>query len=216
MVALFLFGSVCLAIILCVADAQTCLDLSAKFKALAITELFTDEIKGPINSISNYWTDNHSHKDFLVAEGDLQLLTTEWVPVNVTLSEDALQLKYTFMRNFSYEHPRTTMLFIGPKNAPAQQVQYLHVGQDGDAIVVTTVTKFTSFPYAENFKVVQYWTVTSSKEHKNKLVVKVGVKVVFIASTMFLIKNQIVSGTESELKVTSERWVRFLSRKLEM
>ena len=114
------------------------------------------------------------------------------------------------MRNFSYEHPRTTMLFVGPKNAPAQQVQYLHA--EGDSIVVTSVTRFNGFPYADNFKVVQYWTA-SSKD--NRALVKVAVKVVFIASTMFLIKNQIVSGTESELKVTSQRWVRFLAQKLE-
>ena len=100
--------------------------------------------------------------DFLLGEGDLDLSYDEWVPNAVSPPEDITKMGFNFSRNFSFEHPRTTMLFIGPKNAPARQVQYLYTGGQElsdinkwspNQLIIITVSKFEGFPFANTFKV---------------------------------------------------------------
>jgi hypothetical protein len=106
------------------------------------------------------------------------------------------------------------MLFLGPKNAPAKQVQHLYCGKDSSCpelwkpeqqVINTMVTKFQGFPFADTFKVVQYWTMTDAGEGKTR--VCLGVKLFFIAQTMF--RRQIISGTESELVKQAKRWMTY-------
>jgi hypothetical protein len=194
---------------------QTCLSsdtISSLFHEKDITEIWKEVLDIDISSIAAYWKDSVAHKLFLDGEGDVELKLHEWkIHQDSKITEDFLHLDYSHARNLSYAHPRTTMLMFGPKNAAAQQTQFLYIDSNDRGIVttvlVTTVTQFDGFPFADKFKVVQYW-LAASAEDTSKSVIKVGVKLYFNSGTIF--KSQIISGTVSELKVLSEHWARFL------
>ena len=90
--------------------------------------------------------------------------------------KDLSKLTFHFQRTCSYLHPRTSMLMFGPKNAPAEQIQYLHipewVGKEPSTVsvenlgrletisnaLVMTTTQFDGIPMADVFKLFMYWS----------------------------------------------------------
>jgi hypothetical protein len=202
----------------CVADEieddVEALDVTEWFKKYGISVLHEETVALPLLTVfRSCWLQGSGYGDFLVGEGDLGLEYDEWVPNNVVPVEDSTGASYSYTRNFTFEHPRTTMLFIGPKNAPAKQIQHLYCGGRSPVlqswaprqVIATNVSKFSGFPFADTFKVVQYWTMTSVGDGRTLL--RLGVKLHFITQTMF--KGQIVKGTESELVKQAKRWVSY-------
>jgi len=165
---------------------------------------------------SKLWKNGQGYEKFLLSEGDLNITCDEWKPFHGTVSEDLNQIPFNYYRNFTYEHPRTTMLMFGPKNAPAKQVQYLYLKQgEGDGLpearesgqyLVLTVTQFDGIPMAEFFKVLQYWGY-SSTNNNNSVKTCVGLYVHFIKTT--LLKGQVSSGVKDELTTLAKRWCTF-------
>lgn len=105
-------------------------------------------------------------------------------------------------------------LMFGPKNAPATQVQYLYLPCKENIVggaksfddlkgfkplrgLVLTITQFDGIPMADVFKVMQYWTFESNSSSSQSCMVRVGVAMHYIKSTMF--KSQILNGTKEEL-----------------
>lgn len=140
---------------------------------------------------------------------------TEWTPLAAgknTAPEDTSKMSFHYSRICNYAHKRTTMLMFGPPIAPTRQVQYLYIpnhtpGPDAlgtikpSKFVVMFVTQFEGIPFADTFKVAQYYTVetkSTSADHANKTALyRVGVNLHFIKSTMF--KTNIITGTKDEM-----------------
>lgn len=62
------------------------------------------------------------YRDFLTAQGDFDISTTDWrVNSPNDPMEDIAGVKFQQTRELTYQHPRTTMLMFGPKNAPGKQ-----------------------------------------------------------------------------------------------
>ena len=185
-------------------------DLAALFRANEVTVLLDEEVALDLDRFSSYWREGSTHKRFLLASGDLDLEHGEWTPLDASsTSEDILNLTFSRCRNFSYAHPRSSMLMLGPRNTLAQQTQYFSEITDSKTrtIVIMTVTKLSGFPLSDRFKVVQYWTASSATDPRRTRLT-VGVKLFFTAETIF--RRQIVGGTESETKILSESWAHFL------
>jgi hypothetical protein len=163
-------------------------------------------------------------RDFLVAEGDLEVEVGEWKPFNLNVPEDVSKLKFTFTRSCTYAHPRTTMLMFGPKNAPAKQTQFLYLWGRGTSKLtsfddllkpqrcrpkrglVLTMTQFDGIPMADTFKVLQYWGFEDVGTANQPATLKtIGVHIHFIKST--LLKGQVVSGVRDELAVLSKKYI---------
>jgi hypothetical protein len=157
----------------------------------------------------------------------LDIEFTEWKPFDSKVPEDLSKLTFSYSRDFSYAHPRTTMLMFGPKNAPGKQKQYLYLPHktnhassvDGKhakhlsslrprRAMVLTVTQFDGIPMADVFKVLQYWNFDEDKAKKTQTIVKVGMGVFFIKASMF--KAQINGGIKDELGVQAKKWVDFV------
>lgn len=191
-------------------------DLAALFKAHEVTVLLDEEVDLDLDHLSAYWREGRTHKRFLLAEGDLDLEHGEWTSLGAaySASEDFLNLTFSGCRNFSYAHPRNSMLMLGPKNTLAQQTQFLSELADPSArtIIVMTVTKLSGFPLSDKFKVVQYWTASTVMDSQRTRLT-VGVKLFFMSETIF--RRQIVGGTEAETKTLSESWARFLVNSFE-
>lgn len=195
------------------------LDIPAFFKQHGIRLLLDETIPHDIQSVyHSCWLPAKGYGDFLVGEGDVGLNYDEWVAGDVNPPEDSTGLTYSYTRNFAFEHPRTTMLFIGPKNAPAKQVQYLYCGGRNvdlnswrpKQIINTMVSKFQGFPFADTFKVVMYWCVSDIGNDQTKIYL--GVKLYWITQTIF--RSQIIAGTESELSKTAKRYISYCIEKL--
>ena len=191
-------------------------DINALFARHGIREVYSEEVDLPLSKLTAYWVHEKVHRDFLLGEGDEDILTDPWQPRDESsiLAEDELRLPYRHQRSFNFSHPRTTFLFVGPKLAGAQQIQYFYSNTNASpsdaqrassVIIVTTITQFKGFPMADQFRVVQYWTLSSKG---NKTIMKVGVKVHFIVTPLWPIKGQIVSGTEAEIKLLSVAWTK--------
>lgn len=181
-----------------------------------VIKLCDSLIKGSYkNFFQKLWQGGKGYEMFLLSEGDLNITFDEWKPFSGTVAEDLNKIPYNYYRNFSYHHPRTTMLMFGPKNAPAKQVQYLYLNhQDGQSLpeaeesgqfLVLTVTQFDGIPMAEFFKVLQYWGYTS--QANNNIKTNIGLHVHFTKTT--LLKGQVASGVKDELTTLAKRWCTF-------
>ena len=181
-----------------------------------VIKLCDSMIKGSYKDFFNkLWQGGKGYESFLSSEGDLNISFDEWKPFNGTVAEDLNKIPFNYYRNFSYHHPRTTMLMFGPKNAPAKQIQYLYLNhQDGQGLpeaeeagqfLVLTVTQFDGIPMAEFFKVLQYWGYTS--QPNNNIKTNIGLHVHFIKTT--LLKGQVASGVKDELTTLAKRWCTF-------
>lgn len=74
-----------------------------------------------------FFKDAQGFRNFLEVEGDFDIRTSEWVNLpagQLRCPEDPCKLPFTQSRDFNFLHKRTTMLFIGPKNAPMAQTHY--------------------------------------------------------------------------------------------
>lgn len=174
-----------------------------------------------------YWVDGSGYADFLDSEGDLEIKHDEWKAFrNQRVVEDNSKLPFAFVRNFSYAHPRTTMLMFGPKNAPGTQKQYLYLPHSRKEDVngmdelknltprrglVLTVTQFDGIPMADVFKVLQYWSFDGDVE-KSCTHVKVGIAIFYVKSSMF--KSQIFNGTKDELTEQVKKWHVFIKMRV--
>jgi len=134
------------------------------FYRWAIIRIIND-IHGPRLSTLSYCSVSRS---FLAEQGDLHIQSTEWTPLDRAVEEDVCNIPFLCSRTMKFEHPRTTMLMIGPKNAPASQSQYLYMYQSksyeegGDPVrnkdtkfcpeklIVLTVTQFDGIPLSGN------------------------------------------------------------------
>lgn len=134
------------------------------------------------------------------------------------IPEDTAKLSFHFGRELFFQHPRTTMLMFGPKNAPTQQRQYLYVPfqatTDGsftleniakskiDKFCVLIITQFDGVPMADVFRVLlyQFYENIDGKCH-----IRYGLGMHYVKSTMF--KGQIISGTKEELVTQLAAWV---------
>jgi hypothetical protein len=189
------------------------------------------------------WQKNAGYRKFLESEGDIEIQMSEWEPFNELVEKDLSKLTFHFRRTCTYLHPRTSMLMFGPKNATAQQVQYLHlpewVGKETSHVtvenlnkmypvsnaIVMSATQFEGIPMSDVFKVYMYWTfeaVRSSEEQSGATSemtiaslcrVRMGLRVDFLKSTM--LRSQIFAGTKEELEVLSKQWEQFQIDELE-
>lgn len=205
-----------LSLCLCSAlGSQTCSssDTAALLRAQDVSVVFDEEVDVPFGHLLDYWREGGTHKRFLLAVGDLQPQHGEWTRGSV--SETFLGLSHSHSRNFSFAHPRTSLLMFGPRNAMAQQTQFLADdlvlaptgGDSTRAIIVTTVTRLSGFPLSDKFKVVQYWTATETGDPRRTRLT-LGVRLDFSGDTMF--RRQIVSGTEVEARSLCQNWARYL------
>ena len=118
------------------------------------------------------------------------------------------------LRIYEYVLPSLHRLMFGPKNAPGTQVQYLYLPCKENIVggarsiddlkeikplrgLVLTITQFDGIPMADVFKVMQYWTFETVGLPSQTCMVRVGVAMHYIKSTMF--KSQILNGTKEEL-----------------
>lgn len=90
------------------------------------------------NLFLNLWLNFKDYKEYVEAEGDFDVKHEEWLPISAhkknaqyqqgdAVGEDVLKIPFTHTRNQTFLHPRTSMLMFGPKDAPAQQRQYLYL-----------------------------------------------------------------------------------------
>lgn len=200
-------------------DSAEVINIPDFFQQHGINILLAETISHDMISVYNTcWRHAKGYGDFLVGEGDVGLNYDEWVAGDATPLEDVTGLTYSYTRNFVFEHPRTTMLFIGPKNAPAKQIQHLYCGGrkvdlDGwkpKQLINTMVSKFQGFPFADTFKVVMYWGITDAGG--GKTTIHLGVKLHWITQTIF--RGQIIAGTESEISKTAKRYVTYCIERL--
>eukprot|EP01038_Epipyxis_sp_PR26KG_P006425 gene6425-8843_t len=176
----------------------------------------------PLDVWKSCWLYGSGYGDFLHNEGDLKIQYNEWSRLKSTVMEDIANLPFSYTRNVSYSHPRTTMLMFGPKNAPATQTQYLYLPCDKNIEernlesletlrprhgVILTITQFDGIPMADVFKVLQYWTFEPSALFSDKSTIRVGLHVHFTKASMF--KSQIAGGTKEELTDQVKKWFIF-------
>lgn len=127
-------------------------------------------------------------------------------------------------------HPRTDPMvsFMGPENASAQQIQYLHVSkpwQGGSDLsdmkfnngVIFTVTQFTHIPMADVFKVLQYWSFEPKKDIAPSInpttIVRMYVGIHYNKYTM--LKSKILSGTKDDLVELVKAWAKHVVKVIE-
>lgn len=168
------------------------------------------------------WLDNGFYKNFLTKLGDTVLSVSPWAaakedPDDDFLSRSAGGLRFSQRRELRYEHPRTQMLFIGPKNATAEQRHYLlrlqaaaapGSSSDGETegFVACTLTDFSGIPFGDHFAVMACWLIydTSTGATPTSRVVA-GVRVFMRKQTVM--KGRIRTGTDEEMKVMLEQWL---------
>ncbi len=153
--------------------------------------------------------------------------------------KDLSKLTFHFQRTCSYLHPRTSMLMFGPKNAPAEQIQYLHipewVGKEpstesvenlgrletiSNALVMTT-TQFDGIPMADVFKLFMYWSfeAVQNEEEEKASAAAAGPVVASMCHVRMglrieylkstMLKSQIFAGTKDELVALSKQWEQY-------
>lgn len=161
---------------------------------------------------------------FLLEEGELDITFTEWVPcASPKVPEDVAKLSYCFTRQLNYNHPRTTMLMFGPKNAPTGQVQYLYLPIGSKKLtaseltaarpsrgVVFQLTTLQGIPMCDVFKICQYWSFTRHGGEVGRTEMKIGMAIHYMKSTMF--KAQIYGGTKEELTIMSLKWLQYAEK----
>jgi len=162
---------------------------------------------------------------FLFSEGDLEIEVGEWKPLaKPQVLEDISKLHFSHSRPFAYAHPRTTMLMFGPKNAPGTQIQYLYLPHDVSTEqnlssvrpkrgIILNITQFDGIPMADVFKVLQYWTFMNHPTDCNKTVVKVGLAMHYMKTSLF--RSQIFGGTRDELSDQLKKWFLFIVKRVE-
>lgn len=207
--------------------------LDGLFATRGIELLQSENFEFPVISLwRSLWLHSSGYGDFLAAQGDLNIAFTEWIPFDGKVEEDISNLKYSYRRSFSYEHPRTTMLFIGPKTIKTKQEHYLFIqpnycGEGGSGKgnqfsldelapqsgVVLTVTQMEGVPMCDVFKVTQYWHFETCKVDPLCSSFHVGFNMFFSKNSMF--KSQIVNGTKDELKSLVNTWFRYVAEQLE-
>lgn len=145
----------------------------------------------------------------MVSDGDFDITTSEWneIPKSANtqiVPEDVGHFSFSQSRQFSFLHKRTTMLFIGPKNAPTAQMHYTKtdtsragfgVGSMSSAVFLI-VSKFDGVPFSDCFKVLQYWVLERGKK-QDTTKVTCGINVHFHKPTMM--RSKIESGVKDEM-----------------
>jgi hypothetical protein len=202
-------------------------EVGSLFSKQGITSLADGTVHAVVHHVFKAcWLKGSGYGDFLDHEGDIEIKTGEWEPFSGTVAEDISKLNFMYSRRITYAHPRTTMLMFGPKNAPANQVQYMYVfGRGSGGIsnepdwqarldgckprrgVVLAVTQFDGIPMADTFKVLTYFAFNESSESSPKTNVQIGLHVHFIKSTM--LKSKISSGVKDELVDLAKHWIEF-------
>jgi hypothetical protein len=162
---------------------------------------------------------------FLLEENELDINYSEWLPLTTKIPEDITKLPFSHSRNFTFNHPRTTMLMFGPKNAPTNQTQFLYIpglkeknlsAEELARInptrgVIMTLTFFLGIPMCDVFKVLQFWSFEQSASNPAAATqIKVGLAIHYMKSTMF--KSQIFGGSKEELTEQSAKWIQYATR----
>lgn len=166
-------------------------------------------------------------RDFLVYLGEIEVVYTEWVPIDSSKVtklpvEDVTKLVFTHTRQITFLHVRTTMLMFGPKNAPSNQTQYLYLPNNNNYTItkdidlniirptsglILTITYFEGIPMCDVFKVCHYSSFELHKSNPDYSIVNIGLVVHFLKNSMF--KYQIQSGTKEEVIEQSLKWLTF-------
>ncbi len=170
------------------------------------------------------WCISRINRTYLSNSGDFDIRKEEWKSVTSPVVEDVCKLGYSFCRELNYQHPRTTMLMFGPKNAPTKQTHYLYVpfenNNNGDFTIeniakskitkfaILFITQFDGVPMADVFKVLQYQFYENVD---NKCTVRIGLQMHYIKSSMF--KSQIMSGTKEELGSQIASWLDYVKKR---
>lgn len=159
------------------------------------------------------------------SEGDFDLKCSEWRKLDKLPSEDVMKLPFSYTRDLSFLHPRTTMLMFGPKNAPGKQKHFLYLphgkGQTDGILnevnprrgVILVFTELEGIPMADVFRVLQYWTFETKVDTPSTMHVQVGFAVHFLKSSMF--KGQILSGVKDEMIPSIENWNKYICKQLQ-
>ncbi len=167
------------------------------------------------------------------AQGDLDIKISEWSAVKDLPSEDICKIPFVFSRTVDYLHPRTDSMinFMGPKNATANQIQFLYVPKTVESSrhlsvselnvhrgIIMTLTQFQGIPMADVFKVLQYWTFeptrnpTNGTLSKKSTTVRMALAIHYCKMTM--LKSSILSGTKDEVAILVQKWCTFFSEKI--
>lgn len=148
-----------------------------------------------------------------MSDGDFDVETTEWRELpssSQQVPEDWGHFPFNQGRQFNFQHKRTSMLFIGPKNAPTAQKQYALTDKSGggfglsslSSVVFLIVSKFEEIPFSDCFKVLQYW-VLEKGSRPDTTRVALGVGLHFNKSTMM--RGKIESGAKEEMVTQARR-----------
>lgn len=143
----------------------------------------------------------------------------DWQAFGQSAHEDVMKLNFTFKREFSFSHPRTTMLMFGPKNAPTKQCHYAYLPSKiartstsmeelknckPKKFIVLFITQFDGIPMADVFKVLQYW---SFEDTDKGCYAKAVLAIHYVKSSMF--KGQILSGSKEEIVTQVASWFNY-------
>ena len=162
-------------------------------------------------------------RKFLELQGDTNISFSEWELMNESPIEDLCNLKYSYSRRVDYFHPRSDPMinFMGPKQAPAQQSQYLYVrkpshGKDVSSIsyhsgIILTVTQFSQIPMADVFKVLQYWSFEACKSHSKNYSCIVRMYVAIHYNKYTMLKSSILSGAKDDLQILVKKWTLYIA-----
>jgi hypothetical protein len=138
------------------------------------------------------------------------------------VSEDLTKTKFQYERDWEYDHLRTTMLMFGPKMAPTKLKQYIFLYCEHETIfdsdytmeditpssmIVLNVSFCEGVPLADIFKVLQYWTFSTSLDGKS-CEVGIGFGIHYLKSSMF--KSQIASGARDEMIKQIDDWFNYI------
>lgn len=149
-----------------------------------------------------------------MSDGDFDIAASEWrdLPKDVSqfVPEDVGHFSFSQSRQFSFLHKRTSMLFIGPKNAPTAQTHYTFADaarpgfglNSVSSIIFLIVSKFEGVPFSDCFKTLQYWVLDRGAKPDTTLVT-CGIGVHFQKPTMM--RAKIESGVKEEMATQVRR-----------
>ena len=148
-------------------------------------------------------------QDFLAAEGDTGVELTPWAagPAEHPRTGE----EFALARDARHEHPRTSMLFVGPPSVATRTrllARFEGTNPRHDRFTMLMTQTFEGIPLSDAFSVEVRWVATRcpAAGEAPRLRLRVGLEVVFSRFTVF--KEQIRRGTVEEGAASYGRWLR--------
>ena len=209
--------------------------------------LYTENVPLDVDDIWSYmWKNKDGFNGFLTNMGDFDINGDDWQPLHGTKkapNEEFCKFPFTHYRICNYLHPRTTHLYIGPKNAPATQTHYLYTDMNlssrsnssavndddntnietyGNYGLVLTVTQFDGIPMADCFKIFQYYYFEHKDSHNSNNIdfhnsnisTNITVGLYIHFIKQTMFKGQVNSGVKEEVTDVAKRWVKYTVDKI--